>query len=245
MPVADDRAVRVAALIAQEPAPVGGAGPLVDRLQRLCAAAVRALPAKGAGVSLMTADGARGVAAASDTASEVIEDLQFTVGVGPCIDAFSSRQPVLEPNLDDGALARWPGYTDAALEHGVHAVFAFPLQVGAARLGILDLYQDRPGSLSPDWVAEALTFAAAAVTIVLDSQEEVPADKAVEGLEADMGHGAELYQAQGMVMIQLGSGLADAMVRLRAYAYAQDRPLGDVARDVIARRLRLDRDQSP
>ena len=53
---------------------------------------------------------------------------------------------------------------------------------------------------------------------------------------------SELHQAQGMVMVQLGTDLATAMVRLRAHAYGGERRLGDVARDIVARRLRLDQD---
>jgi AmiR/NasT family two-component response regulator len=50
---------------------------------------------------------------------------------------------------------------------------------------------------------------------------------------------AELYQAQGMLSLQLGVDLAEAMIRLRAHAYAHNRPLIDVARDIVERRLDL------
>jgi hypothetical protein len=46
-----------------------------------------------------------------------------------------------------------------------------------------------------------------------------------------------------MVMIQLGVSLAEAMSRLRAHAYAHERRLGDVARDVVARRLEFEPDR--
>ncbi|MFB9411106.1 GAF and ANTAR domain-containing protein [Dactylosporangium matsuzakiense] len=185
-------------------------------------------------MSVMTAEGVHGMAAASDPATALIEELQFTFGEGPCIDAFAASRPVLVPDLDDGAAARWPVYTPAVIDAGVRAVFAFPLQVGAARLGVLDVFRDRPGPLSRVELGQAFVSADAVVSALLDGQEHsgVPLDEALGGR-------AELFQAQGMVMVQLGVPLAEALVRMRAHAYATGRPLHDIAADVVARRLRF------
>jgi hypothetical protein len=185
----------------------------------------------------MAEDGVRGVAAVSEPACEPLEELQFTLGEGPCLDAFAGRSPVLVPDLSDGAMRRWPGYAPALHDRGVRAVFAFPLQIGAARIGALDVFRDEPGSLTDGEFRDALTFADVAVTTLLDGQEQAPPGAAADGLDEVMEQRAELFQAQGMVSVQLGISLTDAMARLRAYAYAQDRPLGEVARDVVARRL--------
>jgi hypothetical protein len=189
-------------------------------------------------------DGMRGVAAVSEPAYEPLEELQFTLGEGPCLDAFTSRLPVLVPDLSDGAVGRWPGYAPALHDRGMRAVFAFPLQVGAARLGALDVFRVEPGPLTAGQLCDALTFADVAVTTLLDGQERAEPGTAADGLDEVMGQRAELFQAQGMLAVQLGVSLADAMVRLRAYAYAEDRPLGEVARDVVARRLSFDSGQS-
>ena len=233
---------RVQALIADEPQPGAGPDGTAGWLQRLCRAAARSLPATGAGVSMISAQGARGVAAASNAHSEELEELQFTFGEGPCMDAFASRRPVLEPDLGAGLGHRWPVYAPAARERGVQAVFAFPLQVGAARLGALDLYRDQPGSLSKEDLAQALAFAEVAVVTLLDGQEDAAAGRPASGLESALEYRSELYQAQGMLSVQLGAGLEEAMARLRAHAYSHDRRLGEVARDVVARRLVLGRD---
>jgi ANTAR domain len=58
-------------------------------------------------------------------------------------------------------------------------------------------------------------------------------------------HRAEIDQATGMVMVQLGVTAAEAFARLRAYSYARDRRLADVASDIVARRLRLHPDPPP
>jgi hypothetical protein len=202
-------------------------------LERTCIDAARALSASGVGVSVMANDGVHGMAAASDAHTALVEELQFTYGEGPCIDAFAAGAPVLVSDLTDGLVARWPMYTPAVRAEGITAVFAFPLQIGAARLGVLDVLRTHPGPLSRSLLGEALTIADRLVTLMLDGHER--ADGAL-----DIGRRAELFQAQGMVTIQLGVSLAEAMVRIRAHAYASDRPLSEVAADIVARRLRLD-----
>jgi hypothetical protein len=126
----------------------------------------------------------------------------------------------------------------------VQAVFAFPLQIGAARLGALDVFRGEPGSLTAGEFRDALTFADVAVTTLLDGQARAEAGMAADGLDEALGQRAEVFQAQGMVAVQLDIPLMDALAWLRAYAYAEDRALGDVARDVVARRLSFDSSQS-
>ena len=236
----DDRIVRVTRLVAEEPARTGDRTGVAGVLRRVCSAAERAMSARGVGMSVMAEGGMRGVAAVSEPACEPLEELQFTLGEGPCLDAFASRRPVLIPDLSDGAMRRWPGYAPALHARGVRAVFAFPLQIGAARIGALDVFRDEPGALTPGEFRDALTFADVAVTTLLDGQAQAPPGAAADGLDEAMEQRAELFQAQGMVAVQLGISLTDAMARLRAYAYAEDQALGEVVRDVVARRLLFD-----
>jgi hypothetical protein len=236
----EDGFAQFRALIAGQPNPSGQGG-AVGLLRRACGAAVQTLSASGAGITVMSGDGVRGVGAASDPGSERLEELQFTLGEGPCIDAYASRRPVLISDLVDGAMTRWPVYAPAVVEKGVRAVFAFPLQIGAARLGVLDVFRDRAGPLSSNELRRAVLLADVTVAALLDHQEDgtdtggVGLDEAVEGR-------AELFQAQGMLMVQLGVSIGEAMARMRAYAYAENRRLGEVARDVVAHRLRFDVD---
>jgi hypothetical protein len=239
--VDDDRA-RVVTLIAQQPPAPQDRDGVMGSLRRLCAAATQALLASGAAVVVMAEDGVRGVTVASDPASERIEELQALLGEGPLTDAFANRRPVLVPDLA-AAMARWPVYTPAAADLGVRAAFAFPLQVGAARLGVLGIFRVRPGPLSGGELRQALMFAEVALTTLLDGQESAPRGAPAEGLAGGVERRAEVFQAQGMVMIQLGVGLAEALARMRAHAYAGNRQLGEVAADIVARRLRFDPDQ--
>jgi hypothetical protein len=232
------------ALIAGQP-DRGGHGGTAGLLRRVCGVAVQALSASGAGVSMMTAQGGgRGVGAASDPGSARLEELQFTLGEGPCMDAYASRRPVLMSDLAAGAMTRWPAYAPAVHDNGVRAVFAFPLQIGAARLGVLDIFRDRAGALTADELRRAVVLADVTVAALLDQQEHQGADTSRTDLYEAIEDRAELFQAQGMVMVQLGVSIGEAMARMRAFAYAQDRRLGEVAHDVVARRLRFDPDNA-
>jgi hypothetical protein len=240
----DERIERVVRLVADEPVRSDDGAGVVGNLRRLCSAAGRSLSASGVGVNVMAEQGMRGVAAVSEPAFEPIEELQFTLGEGPCLDAFTTRRPVLVPDLADGAMSRWPGYAPAVHDKGMRAVFAFPLQIGAARLGVLDVFRVEPGPLSGEQFREALTFADVAVTTLLDGQAQAAPGAVADGLDDVMGQRAELFQAQGMVSVQLSVPLADALARLRAHAYAESLPLGEVARGVVARTLKFDSDPS-
>jgi hypothetical protein len=233
------------AMVEREPTLDGDVG-MADRLGRLCRATVHGLPAAGAGVSVMGggADGARGVAAISDPDDIWLAELQFTLGEGPCLDAHAGGRPVLVPDLDAGAMRRWPGYAPAAFEKGVRAVFAFPMQIGAARLGVFDVYREQTGSLSKPAFSLAVAFADMALTTLLDGQHDAQPGEVAPGLGEALGSRSVIYQAQGMVTVHLTVDLAEAMVRIRAYAYANQRPLTDVASDIVSRKIRLEDDRS-
>jgi hypothetical protein len=146
------------------------------------------------------------------------------------VDASQTGRPVLQPDLARTAPLRWPAFAGGALQAGVRAVFAFPLRVGAIRVGVLDLYRDRIGPLSADDLTEALSFADAATLVLLNAQAGSPVRGAVQVLDDR----AEVHQATGVVSVQAGVGLAEALVLLRARAFADQRPIGDLARDVLA-----------
>jgi hypothetical protein len=194
----------------------------------------RALPVSGVGLALMTERGPAGTVAATDGPALTLEDLQFTLGEGPCVDASRSGRPVLQPDLAATAPRRWPAFAGGALAAGVAAVFAFPLRVGAIRVGVLDLYRATPGALGPEELREALSFADAATLLMLYLQTRTPSDEFAPEAVAVLDDRAEVHQATGVVSVQAGVGLAEAVVLLRARAYAEQRPVSDVARDVLA-----------
>jgi hypothetical protein len=203
----------------------------------ICRACVQGLDIDGAAISLLTADPLRETVFASDATADLLEDLQFSLGEGACIDAAVSRRPVLVADMNDPAqTARWPVYAAAVAEQtGVRAIFALPLQWGAIDVGVLDLYRRAPGALSAAQMRDALSAADAATLILLGLRSDPGDDD--QAWDRSWGNRAEIHQATGMVVAQLGVSAADALARLRAHAFAEQRLLGDVARDVVARRL--------
>jgi hypothetical protein len=200
----------------------------------LLAACARALPVTGVGLALMTVRGPAGTVAATDGPALELEELQVALGEGPCVDASRTGRPVLQPDLAATAHFRWPAFTGGALAAGVRAVFALPLRVGAIRLGVLDLYRDTPGPLSAAELAEALTFSDAATLLLLHLQASEPGSSPPWEPVPVLDDRAEVHQATGVVSVQAGVPLVEALLLLRARAYADHRAIGELARDVLA-----------
>jgi hypothetical protein len=205
--------------------------------KRLCQVGADATDMSGAGIMLMWADSPGGSLCTTNEMSELIEQLQFGLGEGPCVDAYSHDWPVLEPDLANPVTLRWPAFSAPAIEAGVRAVFGFPLQVGAVRLGALNLCRDRPGPLSDDQHADALVMAGIAAQAVLVLQAGAPPGELAVELEEGADFHYIVHQAAGMVAVQLDISVGQALVRLRAYAFGNDRPLSEVAKDVVGRTL--------
>jgi ANTAR domain len=215
----------------------------------------------GAWLSVMSDPARRELVHATDRRAAELDELQFTLGEGPCVDTFTAGSPVLVPDLGPaGWQARWPGFTIAGVNAGACAVFAFPLALGAIRVGVLGLYRSAPGSLSPGALTDVLVCADVALQLLLNSRARADGHgdgtgRAHDGDGTGRAHDgwardgrfddhARVYQATGMVSAQRGVGLEEALALLRAYAFAHDWALGEVAAAVVDRRLRLDTDDA-
>ena len=207
---------------------------------RLCRGCVKITGVDGAGIMLMSGDIPRGSLCTTNAVSHRIEELQYTLGEGPCVDAYQQDQVVAEPDLADPVTPRWFAFTPPALEAGVRAVFGFPVRSGTVRLGALNLYRDWPGPLSGGQHADALVLADVAARWVLEAQAGAPPDAVAEELEAGADFHFAVHNAAGIVSVQQDISITEALIRLRAYAFSNDRLLTAVAEDVITRRLRLE-----
>lgn len=212
---------------------------------RLCSACVDVLSVAGAGITLM-GRGQAGPVCVSNQRIAALEDLQFTMGEGPCQDAFHSGRPVHAPRLDVAATDRWPSFVDLARASGIGGVFAYPLAVNGAKIGVLTLYQDGGGDLTAAQHSDSIAIATVLTETVLSLQAAAPAGTLAPSLEDAVAYRAELHQASGMVSIQLQIPVSAALARIRAHAFAEGRSVGVVAADIVARRLRLtdDRDDN-
>jgi hypothetical protein len=206
---------------------------------RICAVCQKIVGVKGAGVMLMSGDIPSGSLCTTDEVSHLIEELQYTLGEGPCVDAYQQNAVVTEPDLADPVTRRWPAFTPPAVQAGVRAVFGFPMRFGSVRLGALNLYRDVAGPLTGEQQADALVVANVAARWVLEAQAGAPADTVAEELEVGAEFHFAVHNAAGIVSVQEAISVTEALIRLRAYAFSTDRLLADVARDVIAHTLRL------
>jgi hypothetical protein len=200
----------------------------------VCDVAVDQVDIDAAAISLRSSSRVQELAAASDGWARRFEELQYTAGDGPAVEAYSTGGPVLVTDLT-AADQRWPGFIDAAIDDGLAAVFAFPLQGGAIRLGTLDLYRRQPGGLSPDGLADAAVLADLAATALLT--DIAPTGTAPWAQENAPGHYDDVNVATGILAAELRISVDDAFLRLRAHAYSTGQGVLDIARAVLARQL--------
>jgi hypothetical protein len=216
----------------------------------ICAVAAASADLTGAWVAAARDEEPAFLVCATDPVGEELAELQLTLGEGPCHDVLALAAPALGSDLaDDDSGRRWPAFTSEARELGAGAVFAFPLIVGAIRAGVLGGYRRSAGRLTSGQLGDLLILADTATMLLLDSLADGVSDGVgpwLNGQSPDLAlHRAEIDQATGMLTVQLGVDIAEALARLRAYAYSQDRRLAEVARDIVARRLRLHPDPHP
>ena len=200
---------------------------------RLCVRFVSALPVQHAAISTLGPPFELETVCSSDPLAAALDRLQLDYGEGPCWDARETRAPILLPDLLARPSAGWPVLHQAIASHEIRAAYAFPMSVGSLNVGAVDLYSTSPDAMSTENVATATTMAAAAAVVVLrdamshldDSHRDDPSSRRI------------VHQATGMVIAQLRIPAAEALLVLRAHAFAIDGSVADVAAEVVARRL--------
>jgi len=225
----DDRLIRILARLST----ADGAA------NQLCVVCADVTEMSGAGIMLLQDGSPRGSVCTTDEVSRSIEELQYMLGEGPCIDAHRQHAPIVEPDLAHPSTARWTEFARSAVDAGARAVFGFPVSIGDVHLGALNLYRDRPGPLTSDQHADALVVADVAARAIITMQAAAEPGELGPELEASGNFRFVVHQAAGMVSVQLGVPVAEALVRLRARAFSTGRSVTDVADDVVARRVRF------
>jgi len=212
-------------------------------LERICTVAAAALALDGAGLSSLSSHG-REMLVATDPTATVVETLQIEFEQGPCAEVVDSQVPYLEPELTSAAARdRWPAFTRLALDEGISSVHAFPLIVDGRSVGALDVYARRPGTLDTDQLADGVMLAGLAALAIKDGKQGsgiAGVDLVIEPSEP-WAHPAVVHNASGILSEQLGISIDEAFVRLRVHAFGVGRSVNEVAADVVARRLRLQR----
>jgi len=205
----------------------------------LCEIAASVSGTSGAGMMLLSDELSRGSVCATDGMAASLDDAQYTLGEGPSFDAHRVGRAVLEPELEAPAVLRWPAFSAEAVRAGARAVFAFPVRIGAVRMGALTLHRVRSGDLDVTQYTDALVVADVMARTILGLQAAAPPGGVARELEQGANFHFVVHQAAGMVSVQLGITIAEALVRLRSRAFASDRHIDDVSREVVDRRLRF------
>ena len=227
-------------------AAMSGAGRGLSAANQLCVSCVEVLDVDGAAISWVRDGASQGTFGSSGSLSRRLDELQFTFGEGPCLDAVVEGRPVLVPDLRLENAGRWPALTGAMLDQGIRAVFALPVSIAAVPVAAIDLFRRSPGPLSPEGLDAGVHASRLAVAPLLDLLQARAGPRGEDGAETNPElkslERVEVYQAIGMIMAQLDVDTADALARLRAYAYAHDHTASEVAWAVVQRRLTFDRD---
>jgi len=219
---------------------VRATGPVGEQMASLCGALHNVAGVTSSGVMIRTSGGQGVPARASDARARAAEELPHTLGEGPAIAASRSGAAVPVPDLGDShgvTLERWPTFAKDAVNVGIHASFPFKLLLGTAPSGALSLYRDEPGHLSVEqtssrWrTAEVVALALA----LADHTQQVP-------LETEDLDPLQVDQAAGMVMVQLGMSIDEALLHLRATAFAQGMTVDQLADAVVQRRQRISKE---
>lgn len=196
-------------------------------------------------ISLVFDGASSGTLGSSGAPARIYDELQFTLGEGPCLDSVARRTPIVAVDLADPKEVRWPVYGPAMLANQIRGVYAIPIVVAGEFVGALDLFCAHPGPLSGEDLRGAVAAAELAVLPLLDlldtdMQAAVTEPNSNAWAELNALSRSEVSQATGMLVAQLNVEPAEALIRLRAHSYATGRSATDVARDILDRRLRLE-----
>lgn len=205
------------------------------------------LDVDAAAISLVFDGTSSGTLGASGEPARRYDELQFLFGEGPCLESVARRIPILVVDLADPEEDRWPAYGPAMLGHQIRGVYAIPVVVAGEFVGALDLFRARPGPLPGEDLTGAVAAAELAGIPLLDLldgdlQAAVADPHSNSWAELNALSRAEVSQATGMLVAQLEIEPAEALIRLRAHAYATGRSATDVAHDILERRLQLEAD---
>jgi hypothetical protein len=213
-------------------------GEQAPTLELICQVCCDLLPITVASVVLMGTEGLEGITGASDPLAAAIQNEEFTLGEGPATEVRRQGRPVLVSDLGD-ATSDWPQFAPAVARLGVGAIYAIPLRIGAVDLGVLVLGSATPRALNGEELADSLVLGDLISRLVLDLQAGVASESLAWALDATDTR-TVVHQATGMIAAQLNVSVAEALIRLRANAFATDRPIDQVATEVVAGQRRFE-----
>lgn len=219
----------------------------VDAADRLCEACVTLFAVDAAAISIVFDGAHKGTLGSSGELARRYDEVPFVVGEGPCLETVAVRRPIHVVDLADPDETRWPAYGRTMLVYGIRGVRAIPVTVAGEFVGALDLFTRGPGALDGRQLSGAVLAARLAGDFILDLmttdlRAAVDEPGSSMWIEFNAFSRFEISQATGMLIVQLGITANEALIRLRAHAYATGRTATEVAGDILGRRLTLEAD---
>lgn len=205
---------------------------VVDLLTTLADRCIDVLDVDAVGLMLLAPDGELRVMASSSEAMRVLELFELQSHEGPCLDCFTTGQPVVNRDLAS-ADEPWPRFRAEALQAGFQSVHALPMRLRGQIIGALNLFHIEPGAMRESDVAAAQALADVATIAVLANRAARESQVVNEQLTSALNSRIVIEQAKGMVAERLGLDMEGAFNRLRNHARNHNLKLRAVAEDII------------
>jgi len=211
---------------------------IIDLLTMLADRCVELIDADAVGILLADADGALRVMAASNEQARLLELFQLQNDQGPCVEAFTSGQPVSCAALRD-SIERWPRFTPYAVGAGFECVYAFPLRLRNSVIGALNLFKTQAGTMPAADVQLAQALADVASVAIL--QDQATRETRVRDLQLQnaLDSRVVIEQAKGMLCERGQVDMATAFSTIRQYARSNNLQLTRVAEQSVAGTLTI------
>lgn len=206
---------------------------LVDFLHNLTDHAAAISGAGAVGLMLVDHHGDLRFMAASNESGEMLELFQLQNSEGPCLDCFSSGEPVINADLAT-ASDRWPLFAPAAERAGFLSVHAVPMRLRDQTIGALNLFGRHGEDFSDDEVRVVQSLADIATIALLQERSISRADALTEQLQGALNSRVVIEQAKGALAQLEGVTPDQAFELLRSQARSTQRRLADVADAVLA-----------
>jgi hypothetical protein len=199
----------------------------------LCAVAAEFMVLDGAGIALTSDnDDLISLCTSNETARKLM-DLEMTLGEGPTLDACRGNAAEVA-DLRNAVVSRWGTYSPEAVALGARAVFGYPIQLGAARFGALSLYRTSSGPLNAEQSSDGYLMASVLGRVILTTQAGGSRDTLMGELDGSSIFDLRVHQAAGMISVQGAMSVKDALVLLRAHAFAVGCQLEELADRVVS-----------
>ena len=216
---------------------------LMEFLHALTERCVELLEVDAAGLLLADGGGTLRLVAASTEQARVLELFQIQNDEGPCLDCYRTGQAVIVSDIRAlRATARWPRFAAAAGEMGFAGVHALPMRLRDQLIGTLNLFRIAPDGLDPAVAVAARALVDVATIGILQERAIHQQEVVAAQLQVALNSRVMIEQAKGILAERLQTTPDDAFIILRRYARDHNRPLTQLAADVIGGTVSISRD---